>query len=230
MKLEAEINSLEGLPEDLHENYVEVDTENGKVFRLAILDGWESPDGIAGLKSALQKERDAAKTHAREVKELRAKLEQANPSEADELRRQVREQEAALAQSAARSAALEAIQSAGGDAALLEPLVLKRLKAEKDGDAHVVRVMGENGSSPLLADDGNELSVAAFVNSLKDRHPNAFRGTSNTGGGTPPLEGRYSLGLGGSKGETPRRSQMSPREKVDYVRQHGDAAFQALPN
>lgn len=60
MPLQLVVDSLESVPEALREQYVEA---NGK-FRLNV-EGYEDP---AGLKSALQKEREAAKTYEKQVK------------------------------------------------------------------------------------------------------------------------------------------------------------------
>lgn len=60
MPLQLIVDSIDSVPEALRDQYVEA---NGK-FRLNV-EGYEDP---AGLKSALQKERDAAKTYEKQVK------------------------------------------------------------------------------------------------------------------------------------------------------------------
>ena len=60
MPLQLVVDSLDSVPEALRDQYVEA---NGK-FRLNV-DGYEDP---AGLKSALQKEREAAKAFEKQVK------------------------------------------------------------------------------------------------------------------------------------------------------------------
>ena len=62
MKLETTLETLDDLPEELRENYVE--GEDGK-YRLGVLDGFVPKDKLedtSGLKSALQKERENAKS------------------------------------------------------------------------------------------------------------------------------------------------------------------------
>lgn len=73
MKLQAVVDSLDGIPEDFHENYEET---NDGTFRLVHLSGFvpkESVEDVSGLKSALQKERQNAKAFAQQLKEFQDK-------------------------------------------------------------------------------------------------------------------------------------------------------------
>lgn len=225
MKLGIELKTLDAVPEELRENYQEVQTEDGGVvYRLAVLDGYESAEAVKGLKSALKKERDSVSALKRDLATLRA----SQPSESDDLRSQLATKDRELADSAAQSAALSAIQKANGDADLLLPLVTKRLRAEKNGNGggYTVEVVGEDGN-PLLSGDGEALSVGAFVETLKGKHPNAFAGTPHRGGNAPADggTGRYSANGSANK----RRSTMTPKEKVAFIREHGNSKFMELP-
>jgi hypothetical protein len=224
MRLGAEVKSLDAIPEDWRENYEPVTTEDGgTVYRLAVLNGYESQDAVKGLKSALKKERDNVSLLKKEITTLKG----AQPTESDDLRSQLAAKDKELANSAAQAAALSALQKAGADADLLLPLVTKRLRAEKNGNGggHTVEVLGEDGN-PLLSESGEPLSVGAFVESLKAKHPNAFAGTPHRGGGAPADggTGRYS-----ASSTSKRRSKMTPKEKVAFIREHGNAKFMELP-
>lgn len=83
MPLQLVVDSLEAVPEALRDQYVEA---NGK-FRLNV-DGYEDP---AGLKSALQKEREAAKTYEKQVKAWAALGK--SPEDIQELLRKQQEME-----------------------------------------------------------------------------------------------------------------------------------------
>jgi len=53
-----------------------------------------------------------------------------------------------------------------------------------------------------------------------------FKANFKSGSGTPPGSGLSTLTLGN---KTPRRSVMTPRDKVDFIREHGNDAFLDLP-
>lgn len=73
MPLQAIIDSLEGLDEGLQGEYEA--TDDGR-YQLRVLSGFVPADkveDVSGLKSALQKEREANRTNSKEVRELREK-------------------------------------------------------------------------------------------------------------------------------------------------------------
>lgn len=226
MYLEREVRDLNEIQEDLRENYVETETDAGKVFRLKQLDGYEKPESTDGLKSALRKERDNAKEANRKVKELEAKLAESGSSEeAAHLRTK-------LGEATARATALEAITGALGNPKLLLGPVMERLRGSVNEDGTTeVSVVSEDGT-PLLDADGQPLSPEGFVKSLRDDsdYAGAFKATDKSGGGTPPAtNGRYSLN-GGEKKFPDRRRDFTPRQKVDYIKEHGSDKFMALPH
>lgn len=85
MALPFIVDSLDSIKEEHRALYVEVD---GK-FRLD-LDGYEDPKG---LKSALQSERDAAKTAKQQLKDLQAQFEGIDPEKTRQLLEQLNKDE-----------------------------------------------------------------------------------------------------------------------------------------
>ncbi|MCH4243748.1 hypothetical protein [Acinetobacter gerneri] len=85
MALPFVVDSLDAIKEEHRALYVEVD---GK-FRLD-LDGYEDPKG---LKSALQSERDAAKTAKQQLKDLQAQFEGIDPEKTRQLLEQLNKDE-----------------------------------------------------------------------------------------------------------------------------------------
>lgn len=154
MPLEVVVEKLDGVPEALREEY-EPHGEGKFILKAVKAAGFESPDQVKGLKSALQKEREnvgAAKSEAQKIREmlgdmtpeqiaeLRQKQAEAAEAEArkagewDKLKGQmVTQHEKALADKDARITALQA--------ALNAQLV----------DAEALRVLAdEKGNSTLL--------------------------------------------------------------------------------
>jgi len=85
MPLNIKLDTLDNLPEALHDLY---EKRDDGAFHLMPPDGFVSADDLedtSGLKSALQKERDAARTAAQKVKALEGKLAGIDPDKYKEL-------------------------------------------------------------------------------------------------------------------------------------------------
>jgi hypothetical protein len=193
MTLPATVDRLEDLPEAVREHYVA--TEDGR-FRLDA-DGVED---VAGLKSALDKERAARKALKAE---LAARDEAgAEPEDAEAASEAAPEPEPMPETAAApdaRRAALEArlvdaearaaLQVARGVPELLLPVLRDRLAvAEDDAGGLAVRVLGEAGEPQRRdGEDGAYLTVADLVEGLRADpvYGRAFDGSGKGGSGAP---------------------------------------------
>lgn len=85
MPLKIKLDTLDSLPETLHDLY---EKQDDGTFHLIPPEGFVSADSVedtGGLKSALQKERDAARTAAQKVKALEGKLAGIDPDKYKEL-------------------------------------------------------------------------------------------------------------------------------------------------
>lgn len=81
MALQAKVDTLDDVPEGVRDFYEESD----EGYRLAV-EGVEFPEEVKGLKSALQKERDARKKEERRLAELREQIpEDFDPGRWEEL-------------------------------------------------------------------------------------------------------------------------------------------------
>ncbi|WP_129141526.1 hypothetical protein [Modicisalibacter coralii] len=88
MALQFEVDSLDGVPEALQDQYTE--TDNG-TFRLAV-DGYEDP---SGLKTALEKERGEKKETAKQLREMRKQFEGIDPDRTREIFQRLEQDEEA---------------------------------------------------------------------------------------------------------------------------------------
>ncbi len=272
MKLEPVLESLEGIPEDFHENYEE--GEDGK-YHLALVKDFVPKDkveDVTGLKSALQKERQNAKSFAQQLKEFQEKYGDIDPDEVKELRdaRAKAEEEKAKAEGrwddlkkqlneahqkdlAKKDQVIEGLkktlerhlvdgqaatainQASGSD--LLLPFVKERVKVvQEDNGEFAVRVVDEHGN-PKVNGQGDYMSINDLVGEMREqeRYAALFKAPINGGGGgTPPNEGegtgRPPAGKGG--GSIPKdvkRSALSVKDKVAFIREHGKEAYDSLP-
>lgn len=191
MTLPATVDRLEDLPEAVREHYVA--TEDGR-FRLDA-DGVED---VAGLKSALEKERAARKALKAEL----AARDEAGAGDAEAVPDDASEPEAEPEPAAApdpRQAALEArlvdaearaaLQAARGVPELLLPMLRDRLSVAEDGAGGLaVRVLDEAGKPQRReVEDGAYLTVADLVEGLRADpvYGRAFDGSGKGGSGAP---------------------------------------------
>ncbi len=122
--------------------------------------------------------------------------------------------------------AITAIASNNGFPELLIPIVRKHMKVvDEEGQPKIIVV--DNKGEPRVNGKGEPLSVAEMVAEMKghDVFAHAFKGTGQSGSGTPPGNG------GGSpQSNIKRRSDLKTREdRVAFVTKYGNAAYLALP-
>lgn len=271
MPLEATVQSLDGLSEDVAALY----TEKDGAFHLSLLDGYVAADQVEdtrGLKSALSKERDNVTSLTTKLKgfeekfagididefnELRqaqadaAEAELTRKGEWDALKAQMRDAHtttlgkkdseiARMRKEIERltidAQATMAINEADGNVTLLTPHVKSLVKLIEEDGLFKPCVVDATGN-PRVDADGNPLTIKALVSEMRDQdvYKGAFKGTGAAGGGIPPGdggEGNPNANGGGTppiKNTGQARSQMTPKEKVAFINEHGNAAFQSLP-
>lgn len=93
-----------------------------------------------------------------------------------------------------RGAALKAIGDSGGIPELLLPVVTSSVKVFKDDDGKMVaKIIGADGTPRMSskAGDVNDMTIAEFVNELRDNdvYARAFNGNDADGGGTSKPNG-----------------------------------------
>ena len=129
-----------------------------------------------------------------------------------------------------------AINKAEGNVTLLTPHVKSLVKLVEEDGVFKPMVVDATGA-PRVDADGNPLSIEALVSEMRDQdvYKGAFKGTGAAGGGTPPGdggEGNPNANGGGTppiKNMGQARSKMTPKEKVLFINEHGNDAFQSLP-
>jgi hypothetical protein len=234
----------EALPEDQRGTYVHDEVEGGYLLP-------DVADYLKGLRSAIGKERDGHRTAQRELAELRNQYkdrEAALNTELEELRQYKAQRDkdgdpAALRKLLkAREQSLHAVlrDQAVTEACMEHKAVPLAMRALLAGKVQVEEA--DNKLTAYVEHDGKRLTVSQYVGELgkaaiDKAHPlhdaqlnHLFYSRTVSGGGTPPN------GTGSSKGYVTsaaaanlRRSKMTPRQKVDYVREHGEKALLDLP-
>jgi hypothetical protein len=206
MALKTVLDSLEGVPSELHKLYVQKD---GKY----VLDA-EGIEDVSGLKSALERKKQEAADAKKAAKELKEQLESLG-MEPDEIKAIIADHQKAkdkklidegkvdeivttrvaklsevLIDSALKDVAVKAkVRSTAMEDVLLRG---KRIWTLKENQPVAL-----NGEEAIFGKDGKPISMLEWVNELQTSAPHLFEGSS--GGGANGSGGNGGGGNGGMK-------------------------------
>jgi hypothetical protein len=255
------------LPEVLHEDYTKQDDGSYNLNLLSDYTPNDKVEDVTGLKSALGKERENAKTASSELRKLREQFGDIDPEKYQELlereaqaeeekakkagewdklrgqmtdkhneelqKRAKREEQLieVIKKSTIDAAVIAALNEVGGNVSLLLPHVKDRMQLVEEDGQFSARVIDEAGTVRVNG-EGTFLTAKELVSEMRDQESfaAAFKADVKSGGGTPPGDGN---GSGDGKkavnaGDL-KRSAMTPRQKVDFINEHGNAEFEKLP-
>jgi hypothetical protein len=251
MALKASIDSLDGVPEALHEHYTQ--SEDGK-YRLNA----EGIEDVSGLKSALAKEREERKR----AKEALDKLKDVDPEEYQTLKKEATERkekklldsgkvEELIVERTSRMKADYDKQlkdlSTERDALQQKLTQLDQLTVDNAMSAaaakagvlpealpYVLRhgrevfrvkdgqIVALKDDQPVIGKDGTSpMSMEEWLGELASSSAFLFKASSGGGAAHKPA------GSGGAPAR--KRSDMSPQEKAKFIGEHGTDKYLALP-
>jgi hypothetical protein len=244
MALKAMVDTLDAVPEEARGFYVQGDSG----YRLAV-EGVEFPEQVAGLKSALEKEREARKalegkfaqmpedfdpsrwkqlTEAEQKREEELALARGEFDKVKQrMEEQARQKEERLTSQLDRKVRDQALVQAAaehdGYTHLLPEHATKFVQVREEAGERVAVVVDEKGEARLNA-DGSRMSVSQLVSWMKEqeRYWPLFRGQGIAGGGA--------AGGSGAGGARKSLKDMSDFEKAQYVQQHGLEKYLGLLN
>ena len=226
MKILAKLteDKFNDLDEGLQENYRKVETGGEDPHYALDVEGLTD-----GLKSALQKERDKARSSNAKVKELEAALQETESNdELAALQKNFTGLSKTLKQVVKQQTISDAILEHKGMKALGPAYLEGKVTVDVDGD-EVFAYVEHDGEKLTVSDYVGELYRATSEpdHPMHDAElPRLFYNRVKSGAGTRP---------GSSEGgkmrdkPTPRRSVMPAKDKVAYIREHGENAFIDLP-
>jgi hypothetical protein len=273
MPLDKTIETLEGLDESLHDNYVKQDDGTYVLAALKDMVPKDKVEDVGGLKSALEKERAAAREASKKFKALQestagidkdkynelvakeaehAEAEAERKGEWDKLKAQMlekhKEELAAKDKEIARltgnlekhlvdAEVVNAISKADGNVELLRPHVKAMVKlVQSESGEFAPQVVDATGSLRVNG-SGDPLTIKDLVSEMRDQdvYAGAFKGSGQSGSDSQPQAGGEGniAANGGGNPTIPKdginRSQMDTKQKVAYIKEHGNEAFQNLP-
>lgn len=251
MALPFEVDSLDSIPEPVRDQYVEAD--DGK-FRLD-LDGYEDP---AGLKSALDKERNEKKERDRQLREMQKRYDGIDPDKTREMLTRLEQDEEAkliaegkmdevIQQRTERMRAeherqlQQAQQQAETAKSFAEKFRGRVLSDEVRAAASEVGLVDTASRDAYLHaqtmfevdDEGNVVAKeeAGFDTQGKPLTLKAWLESMRDTAPHwfPQPKGSGAPGNNGSRGAL-KRSSMNAEEKHAYIQKHGQQAYLKLPS
>lgn len=207
----------------------ELYTEDGDGFALDV-EGFTANDKIEntdGLKSALEKTRDERTHWKSKFRESEKRLE----SYADLDPAAIKQSQAQL-DADRKTLAIEKTDSmiraemlANG----VQDFMFEHVKAQMDIAADGTLL--DPDGAPLLDESGDAQTVATFCHGMRgnDRYKGVVRGTGHSGSDTQPSHGGERQHAHATLSLNRNRSGMTTKQKVDYIKVHGEEKFLNLP-
>lgn len=121
--------------------------------------------------------------------------------------------------------ATAAIAEAKGSVELLLPHVQKHTRVrEAEGGKYLVEVVDKDGNARIGNAKGDPMTISDLVQEMRrsDAFGRAFEGSGQSGSGKQPGNG------GGGMPQAKRRSEMSEKERAEFVDAHGLDAYKSL--
>lgn len=178
MKLKMTLTTLDGLDDSIKALY----RKNGDKYVLNVEGGTDAatPEDVEGLKSALNKEREARKSAEKKASDA------AGAGEGENKRLRL-----AMEDRLRESVVLAAIAEAHGNARLLLPHLKDRTTVVQEEGEFIVRVVDESGQVQENPDTGLPLTVEDLVLIFKEDKDFALAFTGSLGGGATSGAGGF---------------------------------------
>lgn len=217
------LENIEGLKSALGKERNRADQLDKKIKAFGDLD----PSGIQEKLSRLEElqsidpEKEAGRLAEEKAKSKIEQILNKHNLEKEELSRKTNTYKAKLEQVLVDSNIQKAILEAGGNNKtidLLLPHVKNQVRLDDNFNLQVFDVVG----NPRIGDSqGNPMSLTQLANEFKEKFPETFPGTQQSGGGMPPANR--------SKGQRPKDiSKLTVKQKSELISEIGYAGYRDL--
>lgn len=183
------------------------------------------PDEINEIVRRQKEKEEKEAEHRGDTEKMLKAKEEKWKREVEEREQRLGQMQNSLHKYMVESQAASAIQELDGVPKLLMPHIKEHVKmTETDNGDWVVRVVDEDGD-PKFNANGEYMSIRDLVSEMKedDAFGLAFKSRAPSGAGTNPNK---TTGTPKPRG---KRSEMSKKEKEEFIEQHGFEEYQKLP-
>jgi len=163
-----------------------------------------------------------------DIEKLRKQFEEDKRKAIEERDQQLRQMEGTVNKFLVENQASQAITEYDGVPKLLMPHIKEAVSVQKtDNGEYAVRVLDEDGD-PRFNNSGEYMSIKDLVAEMRESEDfgQAFKAKAPSGSGSDPSGKK-----GGEKGppKNMKRSEMTDKQKEDYIKKHGSDAYFDLP-
>lgn len=214
-----------------HENtkvYLNKANKEAKERRLALKELEEnglSIEEAVSLKKRLEEEERDKAVKKGDIEKIKEQLTSGFEKEKVELTSKVEKMQKSLYENLVSAKASEAISEAGGVPKLLMPFVQKYAQVQEEDGKYAVRILDEDGDVRFNS-RGDYMTINDYVAELRNDEVfgRAFMVDFKSGGGSKP-----NGSTGGKSGKIMNRGKMTTAQKLEYISEHGQDGFLALP-
>jgi hypothetical protein len=229
--VEKIINEYEALKKE-HENtkaYLNKANKEAKERRLALKELEENGLSVSEaieLKRRLEEEERERAAKKGDVDKIKEQLMSGFEKEKNEMQKKIDKMQKSLYENLVSAKASEAIVAANGVPKLLMPFIQRYAQVQDEDGKYAVRILDDD-SEVRFNSRGEYMTINDYVEELRsdDVFGRAFMVDVKSGSGSKP---NGSSGSAGKK-QILNRSQMSYKDKAEYVKEHGQEAFLKLP-
>lgn len=231
---EVDVEELKSQFESLREEhektklYLNKANKEAKERRLALKELEEnglSIEEAVSLKKRLEEEEREKAVKKGDIEKIKEQLTSSFEKEKGELMTKVQRMQKSLYENLVSAKANEAISEAGGVPKLLMPFVQKYAQVQEEDGKYAVRILDDDGEVRFNS-RGDYMTINDYVSELRNDEVfgRAFMVDFKSGGGSKP-----NGATGGKAGKIMNRSKMTTAQKLEYISEHGQEGFLALP-
>lgn len=226
------LENVEGLKTTLGAKKAEVEEAKSKLARFGDMNPEQAKAALAKVAELgdIDPEKEADKLVEQKVAAIKQQLIETHQAEKEALETRLRGRDSLLERVLVEDQAIRAITEQGGDVDLLLPHVKPniRLKLEEADDGTIkpaTTIIDAQGNPRISGSKGENMDVTGLVTTMKsdEKFSRLFKSSGHQGSGSgddrPSNPGQRPEG---------KPSTWSRRQKIDYVNEHGQEAYNDL--
>ena len=209
-------------------DYLSKANKEAKERRLALKELEEnglSIEEAVNLKKRLEEEEREKAVKKGDVEKIKEQLTTSFEKEKKEYTTKIERMQKSLYENLVSAKANEAISESGGVGKLLMPFVQKYAQVQEEDGKYAVRIIDDDGEVRFNS-RGDYMTIHDYVEELKNDEVFGMAFTANVKSGAGS---KTNASTSGKSTGNLRRSTMTTMQKAEYLGEHGQEKFLALP-